>query len=82
MLREVEDKKKQKVASDDALAVGLARAGSSQPTLKAGFVSELLSFDFGAPPMTLIFPGQLHFMEAEALIALANAPEKLRKMTT
>ena len=54
MLREVEDKRNQKVASDDALAVGLARAGSSQPTLKAGFVSELLNFDFGPPPMTLI----------------------------
>ncbi len=82
MLQEVEDKKEQKVASNDAFAVGLARAGGTHPTLKAGFVGELLSFDFGAPPMTLIFPGQLHFMEAEALIALAGAPEKLRRMTT
>ena len=82
MLAMVEAKKKQGVASNDALAVGLARAGSKQPTLKAGFVVELLDFDFGEPPMTLIFPGQLHFMEAEALIALAGAPPKLRSMTT
>ena len=82
MLKGIEDKKKLNVATDDALAVGLARAGSNQPTLKADFIGELLTFDFGEPPMTLIFPGQLHFMEAEALIAFAGAPAKLRSITT
>jgi diphthine synthase len=82
MLKGVEEKKKAKIASDDALAVGLARAGSNLPTLKADFVGDLLNFDFGEPPMTLIFLGTLHFMEAEALIALADAPTKLRGMTT
>jgi diphthamide biosynthesis methyltransferase len=28
-----------------------------------------------------VFPGSLHFMEAEALITLAKAPEKIRKLT-
>ena len=82
LLREIEDKKKLNIASETALAVGLARAGSKTPTLKADFVGELQKFDFGEPPMTLIFPGQLHFMEAEALIAFADAPTKLRSMTT
>jgi diphthine synthase len=82
MLKEIEEKKKLKIASNDSLAVGLARAGSKKETLKADFVSDLLNFDFGAPPMTLIFPGQLHFMEAEALIAFAGAPTKIRSMTT
>ncbi len=82
MLRGIEEKRGLNVAADDTLAVGLARAGSNQPTLKAGFVAELLKFDFGAPPMTLIFPGQLHFSEAEALIAFAGAPVKIRSMTT
>lgn len=82
MLREIEEKRNLKVASDDALVVGLARAGSNQPNLKADFAAELLKYDFGAPPMTLIFPGPLHFMEAEALIALASGPEQLRRMTT
>ena len=82
MLGEIEDKKKLNIASETALAVGLARAGSKTPTLKADFVGELQKFDFGEPPMTLIFPGQLHFMEAEALIAFADAPTKLRSMTT
>jgi diphthine synthase len=78
-LRVVEEKRKADIANDGALAVGLARAGSSNPMLKAGFVSELLNFDFGEPPMTLIFPGQLHFMEADALIAFAGAPVEIRR---
>ncbi len=82
MLKEIEEKKKLKVASDEVFAVGLARAGSKSQILKADFVSELLNFDFGSPPMTLIFPGKLHFMEAEALIAFAGAPARLRSMTS
>jgi diphthine synthase len=82
MLEEIEVTRRLNIASKDALAVGLARAGSNQTTLKADFVGELKRFDFGEPPMTLIFPGQLHFMEAEALIAFAGAPQKLRSMTT
>ena len=82
MLKSIEEKKKLKIASNDAIAVGVARAGSKTPSLKADFVNDLMRFDFGEPPMTLIFPGQLHFMEAEALIAFAGAPTILRSMTT
>ncbi len=81
MLKSIEEKKKLKIASNDAIAVGVARAGSKTPSLKADFVNDLMRFDFGEPPMTLIFPGQLHFMEAEALIAFAGAPPILRSMT-
>jgi len=81
MLGEIEDKKKLDIASNETLAVGLARAGSKTPTLKAGYIGELLKFDFGEPPMTLVFLGELHFMEAEALILFAQAPPKLRSMS-
>jgi diphthine synthase len=81
MLKEVESKKKMNIATDATLAVGLARAGSRAPTLKANFIDELVDFDFGLPPMSLIFPGRMHFMEAEALIAFAGAPTKIRSMT-
>jgi len=64
----------------DTLAVGIGRAGSENPTVKADFAEELLEFDFGKPPHSLVFPGRLHFMEAEALITLAKAPEGIRKM--
>ena len=80
MLQQTENKKHARVAVDNTLIVGLARAGSKQPTLKADFLSSLLNFDFGEPPMTMIFPGELHFMEAEALIALAGAPAKIRSL--
>jgi len=42
-------------------------------------VKKLLTYDFGEPPYCIIFPGKLHFMEAEALIVLAGGPEKLRE---
>ncbi len=82
MLMQTEEKKKQNIASEKVLVVGIARAGSKQPTLKADFLRELRDFNFGEPPMTLIFPGKLHFMEAEALIAFANAPQKIRSIAT
>lgn len=80
MLLKVEAKKKRGLITDERLAVGIARAGSPNPTVKADFVKELLNYDFGDPPYTLIFPGKLHFMEAEALIMLADAPLSVRKM--
>ncbi len=58
----------------------LRRAGSSNPRVKAGSVMDILDYDFGQPPHSLIFPGRLHFMEAEALIVLADAPETLRRL--
>jgi len=73
-LLKVEEKRKMGVVTGKTLAVGIARAGSPNPTVKAGLVNELLSYNFGGPPYSLIFPGKLHFMEAEALIVLAGAP--------
>lgn len=78
LLRVGEDEGK-KAVTLDTLAVGIARAGSQNPTVKAERVSCLLKYDFGGPPQCLIFPGKLHFMEAEALIVLANAPESVRE---
>lgn len=79
-LLKVEAKRREKTVTFETLAVGVARAGSSRPVVKAGFVKDLLNYDFGAPPSTLIFPGKLHFMEAEALIVLADGPKTLREV--
>jgi len=76
----LENRKRQGVITADTLAVGIARAGSESPSVKADFQEELLKFDFGKPPHSLVFPGELHFMEAEALITLAKAPERVREM--
>ena len=80
MLREVEEKKNLGVISQDTVAVGIARAGSNNPTVKADFVKDLVNFDFGEPPFSLIFPGDLHFMEVDALIAFGGAPTSFRRL--
>jgi diphthine synthase len=80
MLLEIEEKNKKGAVTPDTVALGVARAGSDNPTLKADFVKDLVNFDFGAPPYSLIFPGDLHFMEVEALIAFAGAPVAFRRL--
>ena len=80
MLLELEKLKGEQVITSRTLVIGVARAGSIEPAVKAGYLEEVMNHDFGAPPHTLIFPGKLHFMEAEALITLADAPEEVRRM--
>jgi len=80
MLLEIEQKRKKRIITPSTLAVGVARVGSNAPTLKADFIKNLLKYDFGNPPQSLIFPGQIHFMEAEALMTFAGAPAKLRRL--
>lgn len=80
-LLQTEDKWKEGALNPGTLAVGIARAGSDNPTVKAGFVKDLLTYDYGEPPYALVIPGKLHFMEAEALIAFADAPKTLKEST-
>lgn len=79
LLFKIEQRRKEKIITEDTLGVGVARAGSMEPTVKAGFLKNLLNYDFGGPPHSIVFPGKLHFMEAEALIALAGAPGSVRE---
>jgi len=75
----LEKQKKKRVITTRTLAVGVARAGSTNSAIKADYVENLMNFEFGGPPHTLVFPGKLHFMEAEALVTLAKAPETIRE---
>jgi len=75
----VEKRKRNRVVTSNTLVIGIARAGSKDPVVKANYIREVMEYSFGKPPHTLIFPGKLHFMEAEALITLAGAPERIRK---
>ncbi|NYT01717.1 MAG: diphthine synthase [Methanosarcinales archaeon] len=59
-----------------ALGVGVARAGSDQPLVRADRLDRLKDVDFGGPLHTLVIPARLHFMEARALVVLATAPEE------
>ena len=80
LLLAAEEKLAQGTITPETLIVGAARIGSSDPVLKADWAAQLLKYDFGGPPQSLIVPGDLHFMEAEALIRFAGAPERLRGM--
>ena len=51
----------------DPLCVGCAGLGSSDPVIRVGKASELVKSEFSRFPQCLIIPGELHFMEEEAL---------------
>jgi len=59
------------------VAIGIARAGSEKPIIKADYVIKLKHFNFGKPLHILVIPGKLHFLEAEALVMLAGGPMEL-----
>lgn len=56
----------------ESLACVVARAGSPAPLLRCASLADLAEEDFGAPLHTLVVPGELHFLEEEALRALAG----------
>jgi diphthine synthase len=71
LLLSVEEKRKEGVLKD-AICVGVARAGSPEPCVKAGKIDTLQSFDFGGPLHIMVVPAALHFLEEEALVDLAG----------
>ena len=76
LLLEVEEKRTEDVMKN-RIAVGIARAGSDAPVVKAGYAQNLVDFDFGSPLHILIIPAPLHVVEAEALVKLADAPQEI-----
>ena len=79
LLLEMEDKLKENVFKDDSIVCVVARAGSDEPAVAAGAVKDLIDKDFGPPLHTLVIPGNLHFMEFEAMQALAQLPAQHNK---
>ncbi|NJE04544.1 diphthine synthase [Thermococcus sp. MV11] len=77
ILLQVEDMKKENVFTPDTLVVVLARAGSLSPTLRAGYVKDMLMEDFGRQPHVMVVPGRLHIVEAEYLVEFAGAPKEI-----
>ena len=79
LLIEMEKKKRGHIISEESVVCVVARAGSSNPTVRADKIEVLRDEDFGMPLHTLVVPGALHFMEIEALENLANLPVELSK---
>lgn len=78
-LLQVEDTLKEGIISEDTLAIGIARAGSEKPFVRADKIKNLLKEDFGGPLHSIIIPSHLHIMEAEYLVALLGAPAEIIK---
>ncbi len=76
-LMRVEFERGENLISGDTLAVVIARAGADKPVVRADKIEKLLNEDFGGPLHCLMIPGDLHFMEAEALVVLGGAPQEI-----
>ena len=81
ILLQVEEMKGGNVFTPDTLVVVLARAGSLNPTLRAGYVRDMIKEDFGKQPHVMVVPGKLHIVEAEYLLEFAGAPKKILEET-
>lgn len=67
-----------KVAIDEeTLAIGIARVGSKDFIIKADKIADLIEYDFGGPLHCIAIPSNLHIVEAEYLVEVCNAPEKI-----
>ncbi len=60
--------------AEDTLVCVISQAGSDAPRLTAGRARDLVARDLGPPLHCVVVPGELHFMEKEALAKLAGAP--------
>jgi len=67
LMRKIERRRNEKLFLPDDWCVGVARLGHKDQKVVAGTVTEVSDADFGEAPHALIIPGNLHFMEEEAL---------------
>jgi len=72
LLLDMERRVGKKIISEDTLACVVARAGSPDCVVRAGKISDLKDFGFGKPLHSIVIPGDLHFMELDALKVLAG----------
>jgi diphthine synthase len=63
----------------DTLVIGVARLGQPDATIMAGRAADIEALDFGKAPHSLVVPGQLHFLEEDALRILAKCPPNALK---
>ena len=64
---------------EESVICVVARAGSDAPLLRADRACVLQAEEFGSPLHSLVVPGDLHFLELEALMKIAGLPEAIGK---
>jgi diphthine synthase len=61
---------------EQSVGIGVARIGSEDQLVLSGRLGTLQGENFGKVPHSLVIPGRLHFMEAEALKAFCGAKDE------
>jgi len=66
-LRKIERKRNEKVFLTSDICIGVARLGFKNQFIASGTVLEVSDIDFGPGPHCIVIPGNLHFLEEEAI---------------
>ena len=72
-----EEKWQEGLVTDKTLLCVASHVGAPDEKVVAGYPRDLLEMDLGEPLQTLVLPGNLHFMEAYALVYFAGAPQEI-----
>jgi len=68
ILLEIEEMRNEGVISEDRVVVGVSRLGGDDMKICPGLLRDVMRYDLGGPPHTLIITApKLHFIEEEAL---------------
>lgn len=79
VLLTMEEKLKKNLLTPDTLACVVARAGAENPMVVANTIGKLQKKTYGPPLHTIVIPGDLHFMEIEALELCAGLPLEIKR---
>ena len=79
LLIKMEEKKKGGIIKDDMI-VAVVSISYEKKIAEAGYLKDMREKNFGEHLQSLVIPGKLHFMEAKALVTIANAPKKILKI--
>ena len=80
LLSVMENERKKGILLPHRIVCSVARAGGENVKVRAGYLKDMMDADMGEPLHSLVIPGKLHFMEAEALVELAGAPPEILSM--
>ncbi|KYK24924.1 diphthine synthase [Thermoplasmatales archaeon SM1-50] len=79
LLLRMEEKLKKNILTNETLACVVARAGAENPMIMANTIGALQKKQYGPPLHTIVIPGDLHFMEIEALELCAGLPSEIKR---
>lgn len=63
----IENKRKQNIFNKDTFCIGCSNLGSENQVIKSGKAEDLIDFNFSKGLQCLIIPGEMHFVEQEAV---------------